>query len=93
MQKVINLLAIASTVVSAAVVGTGAYVYLNRASIIEGVKDMPLEQQKTSLHRKNHVLMVCYHYNWHELEYIKNRRESADVQMYKSQENRYVDVQ
>ena len=58
-----------------------------------GVKDMPLEQQKTSLHKKNHVLMVCYHWNWHELEYIKNRRESADVQMYKSQENRYVDVQ
>ena len=44
MQKVINLLAIASTVVSAAVVGTGAYVYLNRASIIEGVKEQIMEQ-------------------------------------------------
>lgn len=43
MQKVINLLAIASTLVSAAVVGTGAYLYLNRASIIEGVKEQVME--------------------------------------------------
>ena len=58
-----------------------------------GVTDMPIEQQRTSLHKKNHVLMLCYHHNWHELEYIKNRRESADVQMYHSQEGRYADVQ
>ena len=57
------------------------------------VNDMPLEQQRTSLHKKNHVLMLCYHFNWHQLEYIKNRRESADVQMYHSQEGRYADVQ
>ena len=58
-----------------------------------GVKDMPPEQSKTSLHKKNHVLMLCYHSNWHELEYIKNRRESVDVSMYHSQEGRYADVQ
>ena len=58
-----------------------------------GVRDMPYEQQKTSLHKKNHVLMLCYHTNWHELEYIKNRREDTNVQMYHSQENRYADVQ
>ena len=58
-----------------------------------GVKDMPPEQSKTSLHKKTHVLLLCYHYQWHELEYIKNRREDADVQMYHSQENRYADVQ
>ena len=58
-----------------------------------GVKDMPYEQQKTSLHKKNHVLMLCYHTNWHELEYIKNRREDTNVQMYHSQEGRYADVQ
>ena len=38
MQKIVNVLAIASTLVSAAVVGTGIYVYVNRASIIDGVK-------------------------------------------------------
>ena len=58
-----------------------------------GVKNMPVETQRTSLHQKCHVLLLCYHSNWHELEYIKNRRESADVQMYHSQEGRYADVQ
>ena len=28
-----------------------------------GVKDMPPEQQRTSLHKKNHVLLLCYHFN------------------------------
>ena len=58
-----------------------------------GVKDMPPEQQRTSLHKKNHVLLLCYHHNWHQLEYIKNRRDSIDVQMYHSQEGRYADIQ
>ena len=57
------------------------------------VKDMLPEQRKTSLHRKNHVLMLCYHWNWNELEYIKNRREDIDVSMYHSQEGRYADIQ
>ena len=58
-----------------------------------GVRDMPYEQQKTSLHKKNHVLLLCYHSNWHELEYIKNRRDDANVQKYHSQEGRYADIQ
>ena len=36
MQKIINVLALASTAVSVAVVGSGLYVYVNRASIIDG---------------------------------------------------------
>ena len=35
MQKIINVLALASTAVSIAVVGTGAYVYVNKDSSIE----------------------------------------------------------
>ena len=58
-----------------------------------GVNDMPTEQQRTSLHKKNHVLLLCYHYQWHQLEYIKNRRDNIDVQMYHSQEGRYADIQ
>ena len=58
-----------------------------------GVNDMPPEQQRTSLHKKNHVLLLCYHSQWHQLEYITNRRDSIDVQMYHSQEGRYADVQ
>ena len=57
------------------------------------VKDMPEEQARTSLHKKIHVLLCCYHFQWHQLEYIKNRRDSIDVQMYHSQEGRYADIQ
>ena len=43
MQKVVNVLAVASSVVSVAVVGSGLYVYVNRASIIDGVKSQVME--------------------------------------------------
>ena len=39
MQKIINVLAVASAAVSVAVVGLGGYVYLNREAIIEDVKE------------------------------------------------------
>ena len=42
MQKIINVLALASTAVSIAVVGIGAYVYLNKDSIIESVTEKAL---------------------------------------------------
>lgn len=43
MQKVINVLALASFAVSASVVGGGAYVYLNRDNIVEGIKSKATE--------------------------------------------------
>jgi hypothetical protein len=43
MQKIINVLAVASAAVSVAVVGSGLYVYVNRASIIDGIKSQALE--------------------------------------------------
>ena len=42
MQKIINVLALASTAVSVAVVGTGAYVYGNKDSILESVTEKAL---------------------------------------------------
>ena len=39
MQKVINVLAIISFVGTGSIVGTGAFVYFNRDSIIESVKE------------------------------------------------------
>ena len=42
MQKIINVLAIASTAVSVAVVGTGVYVYVNKDAIIESVTEKAL---------------------------------------------------
>ena len=41
-QKIINVIAIASGVVSLAVVGVGGYVYVNQDSIIESVKQKAL---------------------------------------------------
>ena len=49
MQKIINVIALASTDVSVAVVGSGLYVYINRASIIDGVKSQVMEAVTGSL--------------------------------------------
>ena len=49
MQKLINVLALASFAVSGAVVGSGVYVYLNRASIIDGVKSKVMESVMGSM--------------------------------------------
>ena len=43
MQKLINVLAVASAAVSIAVVGTVGYVYVNREAIIEDVKEKALD--------------------------------------------------
>ena len=49
MQKLINVFAIASFAVSGAVVGSGIYVYVNRASIIDGVKSKVMESVMGSM--------------------------------------------
>jgi hypothetical protein len=49
MQKVINVLALASFAVSAGVVGAGAYVYLNQEAIKENIKEQVIEGVKGSL--------------------------------------------
>ena len=59
-------------------------------SIELGVKDIVCD--KGTCHKKNHILLVCYSFQWHELEYVKNRRET-NTDGYKSQEHRYSDVQ
>ena len=43
MQKIINVLAVASAVVSVAVVGSGIYVYTNKDAIIETVTEKALK--------------------------------------------------
>ena len=48
-QKVINVLAVASFAVSGAVVASGLYVYVNRDSLIDGVKSQVMEAVTGSL--------------------------------------------
>jgi uncharacterized membrane protein len=43
MQKIVNVLAVASSVVSLAVVGIGGYVFINKDSIIKGVTDKAMD--------------------------------------------------
>ena len=43
MQKVVNVLAVASSVVSLAVVGTVGYVFVNKDAIIKDVTDKAME--------------------------------------------------
>ena len=43
MQKVINVLAVASFALSGAIAASGVYVYVNRDSIIDGVKSQVME--------------------------------------------------
>ena len=49
MQKIINVLAIASGLVSAAVVASGIFVYVNRDSIVDGIKSQAIEAVTGSL--------------------------------------------
>ena len=43
MQKVVNVLAVASAVVSLAVVGSAGYVFVNKDAIIKGITDGAME--------------------------------------------------
>ena len=46
---------------------------------------------KPMRHQMIHTLLLCVENCWHELEYVKNRREQASIDMYKSQEGRLKD--
>ena len=49
MQKLINVLAVSSFVISGAVVGSGVYVYFNRASILDEIKSKVMGSVTESL--------------------------------------------
>ena len=49
MQKIVNIIAIASGVVSIAVVGSGLYVYLQRDKLVDSVKSQVLKSVTGSL--------------------------------------------
>ena len=43
MQKIVNVLAVASSVVSLAVIGSGIYVYVQRDQLIDNIKSQAIE--------------------------------------------------
>ena len=46
---------------------------------------------KPMRHKNIHCLLICNKDNWHELEYVKDRREYNMADSYKSQEGRHPD--
>ncbi len=48
-QKIVNVIAVASGVISLAVVGSGLFVFVNRDSIIDNVKQQAIEAALGSL--------------------------------------------
>ena len=48
-QKIVNVIAIASGAVSAAVIASGVFVYVNRDSIIDNIKSQAIEAVGGSL--------------------------------------------
>jgi len=44
MQKIINVLSIASFVISASVVGAGVYIYANKDALLESAKEKIMKQ-------------------------------------------------
>tara|TARA_Y100001970_G_scaffold23091_1_gene27060 strand:- start:58 stop:315 length:258 start_codon:yes stop_codon:yes gene_type:complete len=49
MQKIVNVIAIASGAISIALIGSGVFVYVNRDSIIDTVKQQAIEAVTGSL--------------------------------------------
>ena len=49
MQKLINVLALSSFLVSAAIVGSGVYIYLNKDPLIEKAKGQIMESIQETL--------------------------------------------
>jgi len=44
-----------------------------------GVKDKPpCQYTRNEKHKKIHTLLLCYPNRWHELEYVKHRRQTDD---------------
>jgi hypothetical protein len=54
-----------------------------------GVKDKT--DDHVHFHKKTHCCVLCFPQYWHELEYVKNRR-NGDVDEYKSQRYRDADL-
>lgn len=72
--------------------GTEGWVYfVDREYLTIEVGVKPKEDDLVPMHKKHHILIVCYYWDWHQLEYIKNRR--GDIDTYKSQVGRYLDIQ
>jgi len=54
-------------------------------------KECTYTSGKPMRHKNIHCLLICNRENWNQLRYVKNRREQASLDMYKSQDGRHPD--
>lgn len=54
-----------------------------------GVKCMDADTKHCSLHEKTHTLVLCFHENWKELEYVKTRVSKYSDECYNQIPERY----
>ena len=63
--------------------------YITIEVVVYPKKECVYTSGKPMRHKNVHVTLLCNKDNWHELEYVKNRRGEDDsklVEMYKSQD-------
>ena len=54
-------------------------------------KECTYTSGKPMRHKNIHCLLICNRENWQQLRFVKNRRESSSLDMYKSQDGRHPD--
>ncbi len=65
--------------------------YVTIEVVVYPKKECTYTSGKPMKHKNVHVTLLCNKENWNELEYVKNRRDQASLDMYKSQEGRHPD--
>jgi len=65
--------------------------YVTIEVVVYPKKECTYTSGKPMRHKNVHVTVLCNKNNWNELEYVKNRRDQASLDMYKSQDGRHPD--
>ena len=65
--------------------------YITIETGVRPKKECVYTSGKPMRHKMIHTLLLCNRDCWQELEYVKNRRDQASLDMYKSQEGRPPD--
>ena len=65
--------------------------YITIETGVRPKKECVYTSGKPMRHKMVHTLLLCNEQCWGELEYVKNRRDQASLDMYKSQDGRPSD--
>ena len=65
--------------------------YITIETCVKPKKECVYTSGKPMRHKNIHTLLLCNRECWNQLEYVKNRRDQASLDMYKSQDGRPSD--